>query len=97
MLSNKMQASVIASQENQCAEVIIAKRGDLTAVVKRTFPSRRHLSFSLGYARFGMPTIWIVKNKELSIAAAFTTPEYVQHFALLVFAAAAEVPALRAA
>jgi hypothetical protein len=97
MLSNSLRASVIASEKNQCAEVIIARRGDLTAIVKRTFPNHQTTKYSFGYARFGMPTVWLHKNVELPFMHSYDELDCVRARAEQSFKAADEVTALRAA
>jgi hypothetical protein len=58
-LSKSIAASVEASKNNYRAEVIIAKRGDLSAVVRSIYGNRRQPHYEFGYCRFGRKTVWL--------------------------------------
>ena len=103
-LTKSITAAIRASAENYQAEVVLAKRSDgVRAIVRRDFPERRTAFFSIGYARFGMRTVWIEKKREIVAGSAYLlcsdgTPldkALVEQWACSAFAAADEVTALR--
>ena len=106
LLSQSLTRSIRASHENHCAEVTLGKRSDrVAAVVRRDYPNRRIVKFSVGYARVGMPTVWVHKHLELIPSAGYLVGTggkpldltLVEKYVAEVFAAADEVTALRAA
>jgi hypothetical protein len=58
-LSNRLSSSVLCSKQNHRAEIIIAKRDDLKAIVRSVYGNRRELHYQYGYCRFGRNTKWI--------------------------------------
>ena len=58
-LSKSLAASVAFSKNNHRAEVIIAKRGDLSAVVRSIYGNRSKPHYEFGYCRFGRKTVWV--------------------------------------
>jgi hypothetical protein len=106
LLSQSLTRSIRGSHENFCAEVTLAKRSDgVHVAVRRDHPSRRIVKFSVGYARFAMPTVWIHKHLELIPSAGYLVGPggkpldltLVEKYAAEAFAAADEVTALRKA
>ena len=108
-LSKNIAASVEASKNNYRAEVIIAKRGDLSAVVRSIYGNRRQPHYELGYCRFGHKTIWletrVIHNPHLDFMVTHR-PEFagltvgeaaVREIAAYCFRAADKVTALRSA
>lgn len=108
-LTKSLAASVNASKNNYRAEVVIAKRGDLSAIVRSIYGNRREPHYELGYCRMGHKTIWIgtrvIHNQHLGFMvthrpefAGLTVDEAaVREIAAYCFRAADAVTALRAA
>lgn len=104
-LSNRLSASVFFSKENHRAEVIIAKRDDLKAIVRSVYGNRRELHYQYGYCRFGRTTKWlgmrVIHHPGLERMACGSTgltvgEAAVRDVAKACFHAADEVTALRA-
>lgn len=57
--TTSLTASVAASKNNHRAEVLIAKRGDLSAVVRSIYGNRSEPHYEFGYCRFGRKTVWL--------------------------------------
>ena len=88
-LSKSLAASVAFSKNNHRAEVIIAKRGDLSAVVRSIYGNRSKPHYEFGYCRFGRKAVWVgVTNFFGSHAAEVYneshTAEYVGEIAVTV-------------
>ena len=70
-LTKSLAASVNASKNNHRAEVVIAKRGDLSAVVRSIYGNRREPHYEFGYCRFGRKTVWLGTKEMHEFSANF--------------------------
>jgi len=106
-LSKNIAASVEGSKNNHRAEVSIAKRGDLSAVVRSIYGNRRDPHYEFGYCRFGRKTVWletqVIHNQHFNPIVTHR-PEFagltvgeaaVREIAAYCFRAADQVTALR--
>ena len=69
--TKSLSASVAASKNNFRGVVLIAKRGDLSAVVRSIYGNRREPHYEFGYCRFGRKTVWLGTKEMHEFSANF--------------------------